>query len=177
MIIDLRITDLVDRVIMNKKIVCMLLLVAIFLSCKDSAKYDCSELKNTYAYEGFYEEDVNGQPFLVEWKNDSVFFAKKAIITFNDISDVYLEERFDGDETISVRFSEKGKKEFYELSKRNVDKHIGIFVQNELISAPIITSEIDGGGVEIYGNKSADWRQKIFRYLSAKINCRNASYD
>lgn len=158
---------------MNKKIGYIFLLGTVFLSCKDSVKYDCSELKNTYAYEGFYEEDVNGQPFLVEGKNDSVFFAKKAIITFNDISNVYLEERFDGNETITVRFSEKGKKEFYELSKRSIDKHIGIFVQNELISAPIITSEIDGGSVEIYGNKSADWRQKIFKYLSAKINCRN----
>jgi protein-export membrane protein SecD len=52
---------------------------------------------------------------------------------------------------VQIQFDEEGGKLFQELTKRNVNKQIAIFVGGELVSAPSVSSEIVGQSAVING--------------------------
>ncbi|PIT92401.1 MAG: protein translocase subunit SecD [Candidatus Harrisonbacteria bacterium CG10_big_fil_rev_8_21_14_0_10_42_17] len=53
---------------------------------------------------------------------------------------------------ISLSFSKEGGALFEELTGRNINRPIAIFVDNELISAPNVNEKITGGRAQITGN-------------------------
>ncbi len=53
---------------------------------------------------------------------------------------------------ISLLFDSDGSKLFEEITKRNVDKPVGIFLDGTVISAPVVQSVISGGQAVITGN-------------------------
>ncbi|MBT4021285.1 protein translocase subunit SecD [Candidatus Peribacteria bacterium] len=55
---------------------------------------------------------------------------------------------------VQIVFNKEGGDLFYELTKRNVEKPIAIFVGGELISAPVVQSEIAGGVAVITGSST-----------------------
>jgi protein-export membrane protein SecD len=55
---------------------------------------------------------------------------------------------------VQIVFNKESGDLFYELTKRNVEKPIAIFVGGELISAPIVQSEIAGGVAVITGSST-----------------------
>lgn len=67
---------------------------------------------------------------------------------------------------ISVEFNADGAKKFAELTKQNINKRIGIFLDNELISAPNVREEIKDGKAQITGQFSLDEAKSLVRDLN-----------
>lgn len=67
---------------------------------------------------------------------------------------------------ISVEFNSDGAKLFDEITKANVGKPVGIFLDGELISAPTVQEEIRDGKAEISGQFTLDSAKALARNLN-----------
>lgn len=56
------------------------------------------------------------------------------------------------DAIVVLKFTPAGRDLFAQLTKDNIGKHIGIFVDNQLVSAPIVQTTITDGTAIIVGN-------------------------
>lgn len=57
---------------------------------------------------------------------------------------------------VRIQFDEEGGKMFQDMTKRNTGKRIAIFVGGDLVSAPVVRSEIIGGSATIDGMRTFD---------------------
>lgn len=62
---------------------------------------------------------------------------------------------------VSLKFDDEGTKLFAGLTKRNLEKTIAIYLDNEIISAPRVQSEITTGDAVITGDFSVDEAKKL----------------
>jgi SecD/SecF fusion protein len=53
---------------------------------------------------------------------------------------------------VSIQFNDEGSKLFEQITERNINKPLAIFVGGELISAPTVNEKISGGKAQITGN-------------------------
>lgn len=67
---------------------------------------------------------------------------------------------------IDVTFTPKGSKQFTEVTRHSINKRLAIIIDGQLVSAPVIKSEITGGKAMISGNFTRDEALA----LSNKIN-------
>lgn len=68
--------------------------------------------------------------------------------------------------SISIEFNDEGGKIFAELTKNNIGKPIGIFLDGEMISAPNVNEEITGGQAEITGQFTVEEAKQLVRDLN-----------
>ncbi len=69
--------------------------------------------------------------------------------------------------SIGVEFNSDGATKFDELTKANVDKRIGIFLDGQLISAPVVREAIRDGKAEISGGQmTVDSAKELVRNLN-----------
>jgi len=68
---------------------------------------------------------------------------------------------------VSLQFDKEGADLFADLTKRNIGKQIAIFLDGEVISAPVVQAEILGGQAVISGNFSIDEAKTLSRRLQA----------
>lgn len=68
---------------------------------------------------------------------------------------------------VLIQFNDEGARIFAKLTKENVGKRIAIYIDNQLISAPVVREEITGGKAEISGDFSLDEAKELARNLSA----------
>lgn len=68
---------------------------------------------------------------------------------------------------VLIQFNDEGTKIFAKLTKENVGKKIAIYIDNQLISAPVVREEITGGKAEISGDFSLEEAKELARNLSA----------
>lgn len=68
---------------------------------------------------------------------------------------------------VSVEFSSEGAKKFSEITKRNINKPLAIFLDNELISAPNVQQQIDGGNAVITGQFTTEEAKNLSISLNA----------
>ncbi len=68
--------------------------------------------------------------------------------------------------SISLEFNDEGAKLFAELTKNNIDKPLGIFLDGEMISAPTVRQEITGGKAEISGQFTVEEAKQLVRDLN-----------
>ena len=61
-----------------------------------------------------------------------------------------------GSPSVGLKFNSEGAKLFEEITRRNVGKPVGIFIDKALISAPTVQQEIIGGEAVITGQFSID---------------------
>lgn len=61
-----------------------------------------------------------------------------------------------GQPQVQLNFTAEGKKKFAEITKRNVGEPVGIFLDELLISAPVVQQEIRDGNAVISGNFRVD---------------------
>jgi len=78
--------------------------------------------------------------------------VKKASVVFS---------QQDGKPQVSLSFTPNGGKLFAEITKRNISKPLAIFIDNMLISAPIVQQEILDGNAVITGNFTVDQAKKL----------------
>lgn len=57
---------------------------------------------------------------------------------------------------VLVTFNPEGSKLFEEITKNNIGKQLGIFLDGQLLSSPVIQQEIAGGTAQISGNFTPD---------------------
>jgi len=84
-------------------------------------------------------------------------YLKRAQVTFNQNSI---------GPSISVEFNDEGAKLFGDLTTKNVGKPIGIYLDNQLISAPVVREAIRNGQAEISGQFTVDEAKTLARDLN-----------
>lgn len=67
---------------------------------------------------------------------------------------------------VSIQFNDEGAKLFEEITGRNINRPIAIFVGGELISAPNVQTKIIGGNAVIQGNFTNDEAKNLARDLN-----------
>ncbi|MFO0703250.1 MAG: protein translocase subunit SecD [Patescibacteria group bacterium] len=73
--------------------------------------------------------------------------VKKASVVFNQQN---------GEPNVQLTFSKDGGKKFADITKRNVGKLVGIYVDNDLLTAPTVQTEIVDGVALISGQFTVD---------------------
>lgn len=68
---------------------------------------------------------------------------------------------------ISLEFNDEGAKIFEELTEKNVGKPLAIYIDNQLISAPVVQEKISGGKAQITGNFTVEEAKSLVRNLNA----------
>lgn len=67
---------------------------------------------------------------------------------------------------VNVKFNEEGAQLFAELTRANVGRQIGIFLDGELLSSPVVNEAITGGTAVISGNFTVEEAQTLSKNLS-----------
>lgn len=70
-------------------------------------------------------------------------YLSKAILEFNQNT---------GEPTVSLQFNDEGAKLFEDITKKSIGKVISIYLDNEVISAPVVREAITGGKAQISGS-------------------------
>lgn len=68
---------------------------------------------------------------------------------------------------VSLQFNDEGAKLFKDLTEKNVGKQLAIYIDNILISAPVVQEPIAGGRAQITGNFTVEEAKKLARNLNA----------
>lgn len=76
-------------------------------------------------------------------------------------------DRTTGKPAVSITFTEEGAKKFESLTEKNVGKALPIFLDSEIISAPVVQEKISGGSAQITGDFSLDEAKTLVVQLNA----------
>ncbi|MBU0476673.1 protein translocase subunit SecD [Patescibacteria group bacterium] len=68
---------------------------------------------------------------------------------------------------ISLQFNDEGSVIFEDLTSKNVGKPLAIYIDQVLISAPIVQEKISGGNAQITGNFTAEEAKEMSRNFNA----------
>lgn len=68
--------------------------------------------------------------------------------------------------TITLRFDEEGSRLFEEMTERNIGRPIAIFLNRQLLQAPVVQEKIAGGTAQITGQFTIEEARKIARDLN-----------
>lgn len=72
-----------------------------------------------------------------------------------------------GEPQVAIQFDGDGSKKFSELTKKNLQKPLAIELDGEIISAPVVQTEIDNGQAVITGKFSVNEAKKLSIELNA----------
>lgn len=85
-------------------------------------------------------------------------YLKKAELGFDNTTQEPL---------VLIEFNDEGAKIFEQLSEKNIKKPLAIYIDNILLSSPVVQEKISGGSARITGNFTLDEARKLSRNLSA----------
>lgn len=85
-------------------------------------------------------------------------YLKKAELGFDNTTQEPL---------VLLEFNDEGAKIFEELTEKNIEKPLAIYIDNILISSPVVQEKISGGSARITGNFKLEEARKLARNLSA----------
>ncbi|OGH62813.1 MAG: protein-export membrane protein SecD [Candidatus Magasanikbacteria bacterium RIFCSPHIGHO2_01_FULL_50_8] len=72
-----------------------------------------------------------------------------------------------GEPTVNVQFNSEGKELFAQITKRNLEQQVGIFLDGELISSPVVRQPITDGRAVISGGFTLQEAKKLAERLNA----------
>lgn len=98
--------------------------------------------------DGFYET-IDYDPNK-DYKD--IELVKTPSISKSEIFKIEKNTNKSGFSYIDITFSKKGAKQFYLLTKKNIGNPIAIVIDKQIVSIPIVISEITGGKANITGN-------------------------
>lgn len=132
--------------------------------------------KSTYKFEpisvdkedGFYATIDYISPINIQDKN--VKLENNPSLTFKDILEVKKTYRNSADNKaeISITLNQEGARKFYLLTKENIGKPIAIVIEKQIVSMPVVQSEIMGGKVNISGDFSEKEIDRMIETLKGK---------
>lgn len=85
-------------------------------------------------------------------------YLKKAEVSFDQTTYQPL---------VSLQFNDEGAKIFEELTSQNVGKQLAIYIDQILISAPVVQEKISGGRAQISGKFAIEEARELARNLNA----------
>ncbi len=88
---------------------------------------------------------------------------KKAAVSFGQSGNTT------GQPVVSLEFTQEGSQKFAEITQRNVNKPVAIFLDNQLITNPIVNEPILSGQAVISGNFTADSASQLAIQLNAGV--------
>jgi preprotein translocase subunit SecD len=74
-----------------------------------------------------------------------------------------------GHPIIDIVFSEKGTKEFAEITRRYIGKRLAIIIDGKLYQAPVLKTEIKGGKAQISGSFSQEEANAFAKEISKAL--------
>ena len=86
---------------------------------------------------------------------------KKAAVSFGQSGNTT------GQPVVSLEFTQEGSQKFAEITQRNVNKPVAIFLDNQLITNPIVNEPILSGQAVISGNFTTDSASQLAIQLNA----------
>lgn len=109
------------------------------------------------------EATKSGVPILAFAKSTGLTGAdlKKAQVTFGGSQGAKSGPQ------VAIDFTSEGAKKFAEITKRNVNRPVAIFLDDDLISAPNVQQEIDGGSAVISGQFTTEEAKTLAIELNA----------
>ncbi len=96
------------------------------------------------------------------------FAFKPTNLTGKDLKKAYVQ--FDpqtGKPVVALKFNQQGAEKFAEITARNLNKPLAIFLDNQLISAPMVQQKITGGEAVISGHFTLNEAKKLAITLNA----------
>jgi preprotein translocase subunit SecD len=116
--------------------------------------------------EGLTETALSG------WgRTESFYFHDEVLLTNADVDSAAV-ARVSGRPVVEVYFSDTGGKRFAEITSRNLGKRLGIFINGELVAAPLVQAEIGGGKAMINGDFTEEEAIRIAQGLSGESRSR-----
>jgi preprotein translocase subunit SecD len=96
------------------------------------------------------------------------FYYKKTELTGKHIKDAGLQyDQYTGEPEIVLVFNDEGKEIFGDLTGRNVGKRIGIFLDDQIVSAPTVREKIESESASITGIGDIEEAETLKRRLNA----------
>ena len=111
-----------------------------------------AEIKKIKDYQLAFED-----PYFVPTKLTGRYL-KRARVDFNQTT-------FEPE--VLLEFNKEGTKIFDELTRKNIGKKLAIYIDNVLISAPVVREEVPSGKAQITGDFTVAQAQKLARNLNA----------
>lgn len=106
----------------------------------------------SFTYPGFWKKtDLTGRQL------------KSADITFQNSSQT---TSMQSEPVVSIKFDNAGKEKFRELTNRLLQKQIAIVLDDKIVSAPTVQTEISSGEAVITGSKNIDDAKKLANRLN-----------
>lgn len=100
-------------------------------------------------------------------RGETLYVQKTPLMDYTAISSATVTKNTStGIPQIDVEFSDVGRELFAQITKENLNKRLAIVLDGQLLSAPVIRSEVTGGKVQLTG----DFTEEEARNLAAKIN-------
>lgn len=105
------------------------------------------------------EEDIIGSDNQ-DWKNTELTgkYLKRSVVSFN---------QNDGMPEVTLEFDKEGSDLFEQITARNIDKQVAIFLDGYIISAPRVNEKIGGGRAVISGKFNIDEANQLVQRLNA----------
>ncbi len=79
-------------------------------------------------------------------KDDCFYIIEKDFYDFYQLADAKIDGEF-----IKVNFTDKDRKRFAELTQKNINRQLAVFVLGEFCCAPVIRCPIEGGQIQVAG--------------------------
>lgn len=91
-----------------------------------------------------------------------ISFSEKSSLTGKDVKKASVSfDQQTGKPQVALEFSSKGKDLFADVTKRNVNKQVGIFIDRSILSAPVVQQPILDGNAVITGSFTVDEAKKL----------------
>lgn len=123
---------------------------------------EMATLLNTDEFGAIFPDDcrfvVSKSPMNITGMNGEELYSMYAtkinpLINWNDhITEAGLSVSMHGDELIDIKMDEAGAKEWYRVTRKNIDRPIAVIIDGVVYTAPIVRSAIAGGRSQISGN-------------------------
>lgn len=148
--------------ILVKSFVCFVLSISFFVAFGQ----DKTILSN-----GFYKEDEKSKySFLDNEKKEPIFIADSPFCTINEIKQAVVDIGINGLVEIQIEFNDAGKEYFRKATKESIGKRIALIVDDSLIVAPVVITEIEGGKISLTGNYTEESATNIVSKLTKDGN-------
>jgi len=165
----------------------VLTLLTTLVSC--SEVYRFINYRNTGTNRTVNDDYIKKQPIekpeRVSVDKEDGFYATVDYIEYTTEKDIKLEDKptlttkdilevqkginsYNNEPEITIKFTKEGAEKFYLLTKDNIGKPIVIVIGQQIISMPIVSSEIKGGQVSISGSFTMEEINDMVELLTNK---------
>lgn len=125
----------------------------------------------------YANSNINPNDIILYLSTPSLEFKKQGNNSWisTDLNEKYIKKAevttdSGGEWGVGLEFTTEGKEKFAQLTKEQVGKQLGIFFNNELITAPKIQEPITGGYAQITGNLTHDQAEQMAQTLSVGLD-------